>query len=84
VSVYDSEEKAREAIARFPRIGRFIAEVRIAEGGPVTLEQTTDDPHHYDLWGEPGDILTAVVRVLSFWPCGPHTGASDDLHPAES
>jgi hypothetical protein len=66
VSVYDAEEKAREAIARFPRIGQFIAEVRIAEGGPVTFEQTTDDPHHYDLWGEPGDMLTAVIRVLPF------------------
>ena len=65
VSVYDTEEKAREVMQRFPRIGTFIAELSIEESGPVRFEQTTDDPNHYDLWGEPQVMMAAVVRVWS-------------------
>ncbi|MGH2583601.1 MAG: hypothetical protein ACRDJE_01660 [Dehalococcoidia bacterium] len=64
VSVYDTLDTAREIVRRFPRIGRFIAVLEIAEGDLVRYEQTGDDPNHYDLWGDPRDMLRAVVRVI--------------------
>lgn len=64
VSVYDTIAAARAIVARFPRIGGFIAELDIRNGGPVLFEQTGDDPNHYDLWGEPDDVLAAVTQVF--------------------
>ena len=68
VSVYDSVERVRRIVARFPRIGAFIAEVRVEAGDPVEFAQTGDDPPHYDLWAEPRELLALVVRVLPASP----------------
>jgi hypothetical protein len=63
VSVYDSFGRARSVALRYPRIGTFIAELEIAEDGPVRYAQTLSDPRHFDLWGEPGDMLATVRRT---------------------
>ena len=64
VSVYDTMEAALAIVVQFPRIGRFIAELSLAENGPVRFEQTSVNPRHYDLWGDASDMLVAVVRVV--------------------
>jgi hypothetical protein len=63
ISVYDSEHRARVQAARHPRLGRFIAQLRIPPGSPVRWEQTTSDPSHYTLWGDPIVIQSCVVEV---------------------
>ena len=64
VSVTSTLEAAQNLAARFPRLGQFIAILELSEGGPVRFEQTLESPTHYDLWGEAGKILMAVVAVV--------------------
>ena len=64
VSVTSRLEAARALAARAPSLGRFIAVLELVEGGPVRFAQTGGAPEHYDLWGEPHDMLAAVVRVV--------------------
>ena len=64
ISVYDTLEAARENRARFPRLSGFIAELEIAEGGPIAYAKTLTDPNHYDVWGAPAALLQMVRRVL--------------------
>jgi hypothetical protein len=54
---------------RFPRIGGFIAELDIPEGGAVRYGKTGRDPSHYDLWGDAGAMLGAVKRVSRYEDC---------------
>ncbi len=63
VSVYDSERRARSQARRLPRLGKFIAELRIPPESPLRWEQTTDDPKYFTVWGDPSDILGCVIRV---------------------
>jgi hypothetical protein len=65
ISVTSTLEAARALAARAPNLGRFIAVLELAEDGPVRFAQTGRAPEHYDLWGEPRDVLAAVVRVVS-------------------
>ena len=64
VSVTSTLEAARALTVRAPNLGRFIAELELVEGGAVRFAQTGGAPAHYDLWGEPRDMLAAVVRVV--------------------
>jgi hypothetical protein len=64
VSVYDSLERARSIVARFPAIGAFIAELEIEPDGSVAYEQSGDDPHHFDVDGPPDRLLRTVRRVV--------------------
>jgi hypothetical protein len=65
VSVYDTLEQARAVARRFPAIGTFITELRIDAGGPVVFERSGDDPHHFDLNGEPAEMLRMITRVVA-------------------
>jgi hypothetical protein len=49
----------------FPRLGRFIAELRIAEGGPITWEpHPGPDQAHMTLWGPVQSFLESVGDVV--------------------
>lgn len=49
----------------FPRLGSFIAELRIAEGGPITWEpHPGPDQEHVTLWGTVEAFQKAVVDVV--------------------
>jgi hypothetical protein len=65
VSVRSTLDSARDLVRQFPRLGRFIAILELLEGGPVRWEQTFGDLTHYDLHGDPRDMLAAVVAVVS-------------------
>ena len=63
VSVTSTEAAIRDLARRLPQLGRFIAVLSIADGGPVRYEQSGESSAHYDLYGEPHDMLAAVVAV---------------------
>jgi len=63
ISVYDSEERARTQARRHPRLGRFIAALLIPERSSLRWEQTTNDPEHFTIWGDPTDILACLALV---------------------
>ena len=49
----------------FPRLGDFIAELRIAEDGPITWEpHPGPDQEHVTLWGPVESFMNAVVGVV--------------------
>ena len=65
LSVFDSIEAAQAvALGRGGKIGRFIAELTIVEGGPIEFELTSPRTGHYTLWGDPADILATMGRVI--------------------
>ena len=64
ISVFDSEEGAREMARRFPTLGAFIAALRIPANAPIRAERTTATPGHFTLWGQPDDILSCVIEVV--------------------
>lgn len=65
ISVFATREQALRQARRYPRLGRFIAEIRIAAGGPVRYERTNrDSPGHHTLWGTPHDLQQAVAIIV--------------------
>jgi hypothetical protein len=64
VSVYDTPERARVIARRFPAVGPFIAEVQVNVDGPVAFERSGEDPRHFDLDGEPAEMLKLATRVI--------------------
>jgi hypothetical protein len=72
VSVTSTEAAIRDLARRFPRLGRFVAVLSIADDGPVRYEQSGESSAHYDLFGEPREMLAAVQAV---WPL--EEGATD-------
>ena len=63
ISVYDNEQRARVVALRYPRLGPYIAELSVEEGG-LESERTTLSAGHYTLWGDPSAILGCVKRVV--------------------
>ena len=63
ISVYDQRRYARKVAQRAPRLGAFLAELRIPETGAIDFERTTKSHGHYTLWGDPARMLTCVVDV---------------------
>jgi hypothetical protein len=64
ISVTSTLEAARALAARAPGLGQFIAVLELDENGPIQFAQTGRAPEHYDVWGEPEQILATVVRVV--------------------
>jgi hypothetical protein len=65
ISVYATEQQARNKATAFPRLGRFIAAVEVEDGAPVHVERTLPKSRgHYTLWGAPEEIRRRVVSVV--------------------
>lgn len=65
ISAYSTIEQARITARLFPRLGRYIATLRVPEPGTIRFEQTRDPTEgHFTLWGEPADLLARVVNVV--------------------
>jgi hypothetical protein len=65
LSAFTSLEAALANARIFPRLGNFIAELRIDEGGPITWEpHPGPDQEHVTLWGPVESFLEAVIRVV--------------------
>lgn len=64
ISLYNTLQQARNQADRFQRPEhRFIAELRIPDDAPVTIERTGRRGHH-TLWGSPDVILNYITRVM--------------------
>ena len=63
ISVYDTEDRARQTALDYPRLGTFIAEIDIPDEGSIHVERTTNSLGHYTLWGEAATIMARVVAV---------------------
>lgn len=44
---------------------RYVAEVSVADGGPISFERTGSARGHHTLWGDADAMLAAVVAVVS-------------------
>ena len=65
LSAYSTVEQARITARLFPRLGRYIAILRVPERGVVRFEQTRDPAEgHFTLWGEPAGLLGLVINVV--------------------
>jgi hypothetical protein len=80
VSVTSTEAAIRDLARRLPQLGRFIAVLSIPDHGPVRYEQSGESPAHYDLFGEPRDMLAAVVTV---WRLNGEESDVRDLEPGD-
>jgi len=64
VSVYDNESDAVNLIRQFPRIGQWIAEVRIDAQLAIRIEKTgSKQDSHHTIWADGGTLLSCVVAV---------------------
>lgn len=64
ISLYSTLQQARNQVARLPPERRgFVAELRIPEDAPVTIERTGKRGHH-TLWGSADVILDYVSWVM--------------------
>jgi hypothetical protein len=65
ISLYNTLLQARKLGAGPPWHGSgFIAELRIPDNAPLTIERTGRQRGHYTLWGSPDDILGYITRVV--------------------
>ena len=65
LSAYSTVEQAQITARLFPRLGRYIAVLRVPEHGAVRFEQTRDPAEgHFTLWSEPADLLAVVINVV--------------------
>lgn len=68
LSVFETEAQARRQARRHPFLGRFIARLRIVEGGPIHYQRTNPDNRgHHSVWGSPDILLTCVEGIASVY-----------------
>jgi len=60
ISVYATEQQAREKAHQFPQLGRYLARLEIPAGLAVRIERTTRSEGHHTLWA-PGVVLRSCV-----------------------
>jgi len=65
ISVFDSEDSARQQVQRIPAIGGFIAAIHVPTAGPVHYEQTGNDRHHHTIWADAVYLYERVISVVS-------------------
>jgi len=67
LSVHETEAQSRRQAREFPRLGSYIAEMRIPDqpAGPIRWQRTfSRNPGHYTLWGDPDELLAFVVSIV--------------------
>ena len=65
ISVYATEQQARNKAHDFPVIGQYIAQLHIPDQAPVRIERTLRRSRgHHTLWADPTYLLDCVVVVV--------------------
>ncbi len=64
ISVYATLAQARRNARRFPQLGTSIAAIDVSRAQALLYERTTQQPGHFTIWGDPGDILACLVSVV--------------------
>jgi hypothetical protein len=63
LSVFNRADLARQQARRFPRLGRFVAEMDIPDDGSIPVERTGAAEGHHTVWGTPEELLARVTWV---------------------
>jgi hypothetical protein len=63
ISVYRSPSAAESHALESPRLGSFVAELRIPLDGSVRFELDNGPSGHCTIWGDPKLLLKFVVRI---------------------
>jgi hypothetical protein len=64
LSMYDTEERARQKARQLPYLGGYLARVMISIGAPFRVERTLASPGHHTVWGDPTALLNCVTGVV--------------------
>jgi hypothetical protein len=67
VSVQNTLAQARRKSRVSPRLGSYVAILRVSSDGPIRFRRSLG-PGHYTLWGEPDVLLAAVIDVIALYP----------------
>jgi hypothetical protein len=62
ISIYLDEASARVTAQRFPRLGRFLAQLALTSGNGFNYART-GHPLHLTLWGDPIKLSNAIVGI---------------------
>ena len=65
--VHETEAQSRRQAREYPRLGAYIAELRIPDqtAMPIRWRRTIPrNPGHYTLWCDPEELLAFVVNVV--------------------
>lgn len=62
ISVLATQRQAAALARQYPGLGLFIAEVRLPAG--ARAERTLRRRGHYTVWGDPGELLDGIQRVI--------------------
>jgi hypothetical protein len=63
ISVYLAQERARETARAFPKIGEYIAEVRLAPDSGAAYALTAE-PGHLTVWGRALALVSHVIDIV--------------------
>lgn len=63
LSVFTSRDAARAMALRWPKIGRFLAEIQLEPESGFCLANT-GSPGHSTLWGRPLQLRDAIVDIV--------------------
>lgn len=63
LSVFSSQDAARAMALRWPKIGRFLAEMQLEPGSGFCLADT-GRPGHSTLWGRPLQLRDSIVDIV--------------------
>lgn len=64
LSMYDTEERARQKAKQLPYLGDHLARVAIPGGPAFRVQRTLASPGHYTVWGDPASLLGCVTEVV--------------------
>jgi hypothetical protein len=64
ISVYATEAQARKQARAKPWLGKYIAEIVVIEGDPITFRRSGSGAGHHTLWGDPVEIRVRVARTV--------------------
>lgn len=64
VSMFATEQQARNKAQRYPFLGRHIARLEIPDDAPILVERTTESRGDYTAWGDPDELRKYVVSVV--------------------
>lgn len=63
LSMYETVQQAERSASRNPRLGAFVAAVKLPDDGRFHVLRTTASEGHHTVWGIPGELLQCVIHI---------------------
>lgn len=64
ISVYETEQQAREKAIEFSRLGSYLARLAIPANSSMRIERTTRSEGHHTIWAPAEALLRCVVGIV--------------------